>query len=50
MIKRGMGGAQRWGGHSALDSGLIMQVHGERVLEVPGAGLDQVRDALPGLM
>ena len=41
---------QDWLDAQKLQTLLILQVHDELVLEVPGQELDQVREALPKLM
>ena len=50
LIKMAMIAVARWLAEQRLASKLIMQVHDELVLEVPGAELDAVKQALPGLM
>ncbi|MFZ1180191.1 MAG: DNA polymerase I [Herbaspirillum sp.] len=50
LIKLAMIAVQDWIEHAGLQSRLIMQVHDELVLEVPGGELDTVRERLPELM
>ena len=50
LIKLAMVAVDRWITAEGVASRLIMQVHDELVLEVPGAELERVRAALPGLM
>jgi DNA polymerase-1 len=50
LIKMAMIAVQGWLEREKLATRLIMQVHDELVLEVPGPELDSVKRALPGLM
>jgi len=50
LIKLAMIAVQRWLDGAKLASKLIMQVHDELVLEVPGGELEAVRERLPKLM
>jgi DNA polymerase-1 len=50
LIKLAMIAVQGWLESASLASRMVMQVHDELVLEVPGHELDQVRDHLPRLM
>ena len=50
LIKLAMIAVQHWLETEKLQTRLIMQVHDELVLEVPGAELQLVKDSLPGLM
>lgn len=50
LIKRAMIDVSRWLVSDDLKSKLIMQVHDELVLEVPGAELDLVKEKLPQIM
>ncbi len=50
LIKMAMIAVDRWLAEKNLKSRLIMQVHDELVLEVPGAELDRVKRELPKLM
>jgi DNA polymerase-1 len=50
LIKLAMISVQKWLDESRLKTLLIMQVHDELVLEVPGAELDTVKTTLPELM
>jgi DNA polymerase-1 len=50
LIKLAMISVQKWLDESRLKTLLIMQVHDELVLEVPGAELEAVKKNLPELM
>jgi DNA polymerase-1 len=50
LIKMAMIAVDRWLAERRLHSRLIMQVHDELVLEVPGAELEQVKRELPTMM
>ncbi len=50
LIKLAMIAVQGWLEKSRMQSLIIMQVHDELVLEVPGAELETVKRELPGLM
>ncbi|HRP95663.1 MAG TPA: DNA polymerase I [Rhodocyclaceae bacterium] len=50
LIKKAMIAVHRWLRESDAKSRLVLQVHDELVLEVPGGELDAVREALPRLM
>jgi len=50
LIKMAMVAVQKWLDETGLRSRIIMQVHDELVLEVPGDELEQVRQHLPALM
>jgi len=50
LIKMAMIAVDRWLAKRRLNSRLIMQVHDELVLEVPGAELGEVKRELPKLM
>jgi DNA polymerase-1 len=50
LIKLAMISVQKWLDESRLKALLIMQVHDELVLEVPGPELDTVKTTLPELM
>lgn len=50
LIKLSMVAVQKWLEDSRVGSKMIMQVHDELILEVPGAELDLVRKRLPELM
>ncbi|WP_151449074.1 DNA polymerase I [Lacisediminimonas profundi] len=50
LIKLSMIAVQHWLEESAMKTLLIMQVHDELVLEVPGEELDVVRERIPALM
>jgi len=50
LIKLAMIAVHGWLGSQGLASRLIMQVHDELVLEVPERELEQIKQALPGLM
>ena len=50
LIKKAMIATDAWLASSGLKSRLVLQVHDELVLEVPGAELETVREELPRLM
>jgi len=50
LIKMAMIAVAGWLAAGRLESRLVMQVHDELVLEVPGRELDTVKRGLPGLM
>jgi len=50
LIKKAMIATDAWLASSGLKSKLVLQVHDELVLEVPGAELETVREELPRLM
>ncbi len=50
IIKRAMIGVQDWLSEESLDARLIMQVHDELILEVPGGELERVTAGLTKIM
>ena len=50
LIKLAMIAVHRWLSTTRMTSRLIMQVHDELVLEVPGSEIESVKSELPGLM
>src|SRR4029450_10820052 len=50
LIKLAMIAVDRWIQEDSLGTRLVMQVHDELVLEVPGAEADLIRTRLPALM
>jgi DNA polymerase-1 len=50
IIKRAMIGVQDWLAEESLDARLIMQVHDELILEVPGGELERVTAGLTKIM
>ncbi len=50
IIKLAMIAVDNWLAHTGIDALMIMQVHDELVFDVAGAHVDELANALPGLM